>query len=124
MNKILPFILLFLFTNCFAAEYQTNFNLDKFKSAQKNGKVVVIHSWNKYCTTCAKQKPILEQASKDFENVVLMSFEQTRNKDVAKLLSIDYWTTILVYKNNNEIAREIGLYKKEEIYNLIKKAFS
>ena len=50
-----------------------------------------------------------------------MNFEQTKNKDIAKLLNIDYWTTIVVYKNNKEVAREIGLYTKESIYSLIKK---
>ena len=50
-----------------------------------------------------------------------MNFEQIKNRDIAKLLKIDYWTTIVVYKDNKELAREIGLYKEEDIYNLIKK---
>ena len=119
--KILAFFILLISTSSFAAEYETNFNIEKFKFAQKNGKMVVIHSWNKSCSTCAKQKPILEKAKKDFENVIFMNFEQTKNKEIAKLLKIDYWTTIVVYKNNKELAREIGLYNEEDIYNLIKK---
>ena len=119
--KILAFFILLISTSSFAAEYKTNFNIEKFKFAQKNGKIVVIHSWNKSCTTCAKQKPILEKAKKDFENVIFMNFEQTKNKDIAELLKIDYWTTIVVYKDNKELAREIGLYNERDIYNLIKK---
>ena len=119
--KILAFFILLISTSSFAGEYETNFNIEKFKFAQNNGKIVVIHSWNKSCSTCAKQKPILEKAKKDFENVIFMNFEQTKNKDIAELLNIDYWTTIVVYKDNKELAREIGLYKKEDIYNLIKK---
>ena len=119
--KILAFFILLISTSSFAGEYETNFNIEKFKFAQNNGKIVVIHSWNKSCSTCAKQKPILEKAKKDFENVIFMNFEQTKNKDIAELLKIDYWTTIVVYKDNKELAREIGLYKEEDIYNLIKK---
>ena len=119
--KILAFFILLISTSSFAGEYETNFNIEKFKFAQNNGKIVVIHSWNKSCSTCAKQKPILEKAKKDFENVIFMNFEQTKNKDIAKLLKIDYWTTIIVYKDNKEIAREIGLYNEKDIYNLIKK---
>ena len=119
--KILAFFILLISTSSFAGEYETNFNIEKFKFAQNNGKIVVIHSWNKSCGTCAKQKPILEKAKKDFENVIFMNFEQTKNKDIAKLLKIDYWTTIVVYKDNKELAREIGLYNEEDIYNLIKK---
>ena len=120
--KILAFFILLISTSSFAGEYETNFNIEKFKFAQNNGKIVVIHSWNKSCGTCAKQKPILEKAKKDFENVIFMNFDQTKNKDIAKLLKVDYWTTIVVYKDNKELAREIGLYKQEDIYNLIKKA--
>ena len=119
--KILAFFILLISTSSFAGEYKTNFDIEKFKFAQNNGKIVVIHSWNKSCGTCAKQKPILEKAKKDFENVIFMNFEQTKNKDIAKLLKVDYWTTIVVYKDNKELAREIGLYKQEDIYNLIKK---
>ena len=119
--KILAFFILLISTSSFAGEYETNFDIEKFKFAQNNGKIVVIHSWNKSCGTCAKQKPILEKAKKDFENVIFMNFEQTKNKDVAELLKIDYWTTIVVYKDNKELAREIGLYNQEDIYNLIKK---
>ena len=119
--KILAFFILLISTSSFAGEYETNFNIEKFKFAQNNGKIVVIHSWNKSCSTCAKQKPILEKAKKDFENVIFMNFEQTKNKDIAKLLKIDYWTTIVVYKDNKELAREIGLYNERDIYNLIKK---
>ena len=120
--KILAFFILLISTSSFAGEYETNFDIEKFKFAQNNGKIVVIHSWNKSCGTCAKQKPILEKAKKDFENVIFMNFEQTKDKDIAKLLKVDYWTTIVVYKDNKELAREIGLYKQEDIYNLIKKA--
>ena len=119
--KILAFFILLISTSSFAAEYETNFNIEKFKFAQKNGKIVVIHSWNKSCSTCAKQKPILEKAKKDFENIIFMNFEQTKNKDIAELLKIDYWTTIVVYKDNKELVREIGLYNERDIYNLIKK---
>ena len=119
--KILAFFILLISTSSFAGEYETNFNIEKFKFAQNNGKIVVIHSWNKSCGTCAKQKPILEKAKKDFEDVIFMNFEQTKNKDIAELLKIDYWTTIVVYKDNKELAREIGLYNERDIYNLIKK---
>ena len=119
--KILAFFILLISTSTFAGEYETNFDIEKFKSAQNNGKIVVIHSWNKSCSTCAKQKPILEKAKKDFENIIFMNFEQTKNKDIAEQLKIDYWTTIVVYKDNKELAREIGLYNERDIYNLIKK---
>ena len=63
---------------------------------------------------------ILDQAEKEFKNVLFLSFEQTKDIDIAKQLGIDYWTTIVVYKNNKEVQRSIGQMDKAKIYELIK----
>jgi len=120
MKKILVLILFFNFSNVVASELTTNFTIEAFDEAQKNGKTVVVYSWNKYCGTCAKQKPILNQAKKDFNDILFLNYEQTKHKDIAKLLNINYWSTIAVYKNNKQVSSAIGLYKKDDIYSLIK----
>ena len=98
----------------------TTFTNEIFEKSQLEGKTVVIHSWNKTCVTCAEQVKILDQAKKDFKDTIFLSFEQTKDKKIAKLMDIDYWTTIVVYENNKEISRSIGLTNKEEIYSQIK----
>jgi len=120
MKKILVLIFTLISFNCFAVEKSTTFTNEIFNKAQSEGKTVVINSWNKTCYTCAKQVKILDQAKKEFNNILFLSFEQTKDKEIAKLLGIEYWTTIVVYKNNKEIARSIGQTKKSEIYELIK----
>ena len=102
MKKILIFILFFNFSYVFASEFNTNFTKDTFEQAQNNGKTVVVYSWNKFCGTCKKQKPILKQAIKDFENVLFLDFEHVKNKDIAEYLKINFWSTIAVYKDNKE----------------------
>jgi len=119
MKKILVLVLIFSFSNVSASEFGTNFTKEKFEKAQKEGKTVVVYSWNKFCGTCAKQKPILKQAKKDFENILFLDFEHTKNKDIAKYLNITFWSTIVVYKNNKEVKKAIGLYNKDDIYSLI-----
>jgi len=120
MKKI--FILLFTLIsfNSFAVDKSTTFNNDIFKQAQLEGKTVVINSWEKSCTTCKKQIKILDKAQKEFGDILFLSFEQTKDKDIAKQLDIDYWTTIVVYKNNKEVHRSIGQTDKAKIYELIK----
>ena len=120
MRKILVLIFTLISFNCFAVEKTTTFTNEIFNKAQSEGKTVVINSWNKTCYTCAKQVIILDQAKKEFNNILFLSFEQTKDKEIAKFLGIEYWTTIVVYKNNKEIARSIGQTKKSEIYSLIK----
>ena len=107
--------------NCFAVEKNTTFTKEIFNKSQLEGKTVVINSWNKFCTTCKEQVNILDQAEKEFKDVLFLSFEQTKDKDIAKFLNIDYWTTIVVYKNNAEVARTIGQTNKSLIYLTIKK---
>ena len=119
MKKV--FILLFMLvsSNSFAVDKSTTFNNDIFKQAQLEGKTVVINSWNETCTTCKAQIKILDQAQKEFGDILFLSFEQTVDKDIAKQLGIDYWTTIVVYKNNKEVHRSIGQTNKAKIYELI-----
>jgi len=120
MKKILALIFTLISFNCFAVDKTTTFTNEVFKKAQADGKTVVINSWNETCFTCGKQVKILDQAEKEFKGILFLSFEQTKDKQIAKSLGIEYWTTIVVYKNNKEIARSIGQTKKSEIYKLIK----
>jgi len=120
MKKFLFIISFILSTNTFAAEVKMNFTKDAFESAQKTGKTVVVNSWNKWCYTCVKQEKIIKQAKKDFSDVLFLSYAQ-KNKDIAKYLNIDYRSTIVIYKDNKEIVRAVGITKKEEIYSLIEK---
>ena len=121
MKKILVIIFILIPFHSLSVEKKTTFTLEKFNKAQEDGKLVVINSWNKSCSTCEKQVKILNEAEEKFENIIFLSFEQNKNENIAKLLNIDYWTTIVIYKNNKEIAREMGLTNKDKIYNLIKK---
>jgi len=120
MKRILVLILFFNFSNVFAADFTSNFTKEVFEQAQEDGKTVVVYSWNKFCGTCAKQKPILKQARQDFNDIIFLDFELTKYKDIAKYLNISYWSTITVYKNSKQVAKAIGLDNKEDIYSLIK----
>ena len=121
MKKILTLIFILFAFESFAVEKKTTFTLEAFNEAQKAGKVIVINSWNKSCGTCARQTEILNEAKKDFPDVIFLSYEQTKNKDIAKLLNVDFWATIVVYKNSKQIVKEIGVTSKSDIYSLIRK---
>ena len=121
MKKIFLFIIILISTDVFGFEKTTNFTFEKFKKAQLDGKTIVINSWNKNCMTCKKQSKIFTKALNDFKDVEFLFYEQTKYKDFANVLNIKFWTTIVVYKGQKEISRQIGLTKKEEIYQLIKK---
>ena len=120
MKKILILITILFSFSAAGISKETTFTNERFEKSQLDGKTIVIHSWNKTCTTCAKQVKILDKAKQDFKDIIFLSFEQTKDKDIAKFLSIDYWTTIVVYKDNKEVSRSIGQTNKEKIYSQIK----
>ena len=120
MKKIFIIIFILISFNSFAVDKSTTFDNEIFKKAQLDGKIVVINSWNETCTTCKAQIKILNQAEKDFEDILFLSFEQEKDKTIAKQLGIDYWTTIVIYQNNKEVYRSIGQMNKDKIYSAIK----
>mgnify|MGYP002885129116 FL=1 len=121
MRKILVIIFLLISTNIFAAENQKlNFTVEKFEDAKKNGETVVVAAWSKYCGTCIRQKVVLEQAEKDFKDVLFLYYNHPKKKDIAKYLKIDHRSTILVFKGETEVSRTLGQVDKSIIYSSIK----
>ena len=118
MKKIFILILcLFAFSNSSIAK-ETTFNKELFDKAQSEGKIVIVSSWIKYCTSCASQMKVLDKAKNDFENIEYFKFD-VRNKEISNLLNVQYQTTLLIFKNNKEIYRSVGETSKDLIYQAI-----
>ena len=119
MKKFMLFICLLLaFSNKTIAK-ETTYNKELFDKALSNGKVVVVSSWIKYCTSCASQMKVLEKAKKDFDNIEYFAFDVS-NKEIADFFNVQYQTTLLIFKDNKEVYRSIGETTKELIYDALK----
>ena len=109
-------------------EKESTFNKKLFDKAQSEGKVVIVSSWIKYCPSCTSQMKVLNNAKNDgklfdikFDNIEYFSFDVT-NKDIANLLNVKFQTTLLIFKNNNEIYRSLGETTEDLIYEALKKS--
>ena len=126
---ILLFIIqLFIINPSISMEKETTFNKTLFDKAQSEGKVVIVSSWIEYCSSCASQMKVLNKAKNDgklfdikFDNIEYFSFDVT-NKDIANLLNVKFQTTLLIFKNNNEIYRSLGEITEDLIYEALKKS--
>ena len=119
MKKILILSFIMIASIATAMDKKTTFDLDSFNQAQSEGKVVVVSSWIKYCTSCASQMKALNIIKDDFQNLEYFTFEVT-NKEIAELLNVQYQTTLLIFKDNKEVHRSIGVTNKKAIYEVIK----
>ena len=118
MKNFFIFIFFIFVLDANALEKKTTFNKELFDKAQSDGKVVVVSSWIKYCTSCASQMKVLDKVKNEFNNIEYFTFEVT-NKDISKLLNVQYQTTLLIFKNNKEVYRSIGETSKDAIYKAI-----
>ena len=108
-------------------EKETTFNKELFDKAQSEGKIVIISSWIKYCSSCASQMKVLNQAKDEgklldvnFQNIEYFSFDVT-NKEIADLFKVKFQTTLLIFKNNKEVYRSLGETTEDLIYQALKK---
>ena len=121
MKKILIILILLFQFPLNAADKYTNFSLKSLEDAKANGKTIVINSYEPWCWSCRKQDKVLLDAKDEFKDVVFLTYQQGKNKDIADFLNISVRTTIVVFKGKKEVARIIGQTSKQEIYSAIKK---
>ena len=119
MKKIFVFIFCVFAFSAVALEKKTNFNEELFNKAQTEGKIVVVSSWIKYCTSCASQMKAINTLKEELNNFEYYTFEVT-NREIADLLNVQYQTTLLIFKDNKELHRSIGVTNKDTIYKVIK----
>ena len=110
------FLVLSLSANGFAKE--TTFKKELFDKAQAEGKIVIVSSWIKYCSSCASQMKVLDKAKNDFDNIEYFAFD-VMNKEIAELFDVQYQTTLLIFKNKKLVYRSIGETTKDLIYRAI-----
>tara|TARA_B100001173_G_scaffold50220_1_gene40950 strand:- start:573 stop:962 length:390 start_codon:yes stop_codon:yes gene_type:complete len=126
MKKFLLFICFILSINANAISKETTYDKELFDKAQSEGKIVIVSSWIKYCSSCAGQMKILKTAKETgelsdikFDNIEYFAFDVT-NKEIAKFFNVQYQTTLLIFKDNKEVYRSIGETTKELIYDALK----
>jgi len=118
MKKIFVFCFLIFSFQVTAMEKETTFKKELFDKAQLEGKVVVVSSWIKYCSSCANQMKVLNKAKNEFENIEYFSFDVT-NREIANFFNVQYQTTLIIFKDNKEVYRSLGEVTKERIYEVL-----
>tara|TARA_Y100000816_G_scaffold122727_1_gene86233 strand:- start:1061 stop:1450 length:390 start_codon:yes stop_codon:yes gene_type:complete len=126
MKKIFIFIFCFFAFAANAMEKKTTFDKELFNKAQSEGKIVLVSSWIKYCSSCANQIKVLQKAKIEgelsdikFDNIEYFSFD-VKNIEIANLFDVKYQTTLLIFKGDQEVYRSIGETTEDLIYEALK----
>ena len=130
MKKIISFtfILCLVVFSVNSMEKKTTFDVELFKKAQSEDKIIVVSSWIKYCPSCANQMKVLQKAKQKgelldikFDNIEYFAFDVT-NSEIANLFNVQYQTTLLIFKGDQEVYRSIGETTKDLIYEALRES--
>ena len=91
-----------------------------FASAKASGKPFVIEFHADWCPTCRAQAPVLRSLSAGKFTILTVNYDGQKN--VVKKFGVRRQSTLIVFKNGQEVARAVGITSKSAISNLLAKA--
>jgi thioredoxin 1 len=100
------------------------FSDQAFGAAQAAGKPILVHVIAPWCTTCARQNPILLQLehSPQFQGMVVFNVDFDHQKDLLKRFDVHMQSTLIVFSGKTEKGRATGITDPEQIKALLLKA--
>jgi len=92
-----------------------------FQKAINNG-IILIDFNAPWCAPCRLQEPILEKIAKRFGNrIVVATLNIDKRPDIAKDLDIQSIPTLIVFRNNKEVQRFVGLQPEAALAEALEK---
>ena len=86
------------------------FEVAAFQAAQAAGKPILIDIRADWCSTCARQKPIISQLSgkPKFKDLVIFEVDYDRQKSIVRALGARYQSTLIAFRGATEVGRSVG----------------
>ena len=85
----------------------------------KSEKPVLVDFWATWCGPCQMLGPIVEQVAGETEDIKICKMDVDENPATAMKYQIMSIPTMILYKNGQEVARNIGLVSKDELVQFI-----
>ena len=100
------------------------FDAAAFKAARDSGKPVVLEVAATWCGPCQKMKRTVSELVEkpDFKDVTIFEADFDANKEELQRINAHHVTTLIVYRDRNEVQRTIGATEAEVIEPLLRKA--
>lgn len=90
----------------------------EFDEVLKN-EVVFVDFFAKWCGPCKMISPIVDEISNEIENVTFVKVDVDESNELVSMFNIMSIPTLLIFKNGELKAKNVGFMSKSEIINFI-----
>jgi thioredoxin 1 len=110
-------------TNAVAAE-RFAYAPAQFQTALETGKPILVHITAPWCGECKQQKPIVAAlvAEPAYKDLIIFDVDFDTQRDALRQLKVQKQSTLVVFKDKNEVARAVGITQRDAIEAVLKKA--
>ncbi len=100
------------------------FEAAAFKAARDSGKPVVLQVAATWCGPCQEMKRTLSELVEkpEFKDVTIFEADFDANKEDLQKINAHHVTTLILYRDKNEVLRTVGETRPELIEPLLRKA--
>ena len=120
------FSLMLTLLSTLAVSAEIPFNQAQFDATRAAGKPVAVVFHADWCPTCRAQAPVLKELaqSPELRPVTLYVADFDTERALKKSLGVTTQSTIVVFKNGQEIARSTGDTQRDSLAALLRHAIS
>jgi thioredoxin 1 len=103
---------------------RSSFSDAAFTSAAKSGRPVLIEFHADWCPTCRAQEKVVNALVADpvYSNVIVLRVLFDSEKNLLKRFHVRQQSTLIMFKNGEEMARAVGMTNPADIADLLKAA--
>jgi len=86
----------------------------------KSDKPVLVDFWAPWCGPCQTAGPVIEELAKEYEGKIKVGkLNVDENPQIGQKYGILSIPTVIIFKNGEEVKRQVGFVGKEGYINLI-----
>lgn len=95
----------------------------KFQDTLAAGKPILVHVTAPWCGECKLQKPIVAALAQEpaYKTLTIFDVDFDTQKDALRELKVQKQSTLVVFKDNAEAGRAVGITRRAAIEDIVKK---